>query len=145
MEPYWKDGLMYPVKFTVQRTPHQLTALEHVGYSNRWQFGEDLLIPEAMESHPRETSTVFTVFETSASNNMRKRTLRSLAEVYQVAIINPWTDTAITFNASDEPKFRTAQAPATLVLSPIVDGFLRPPKLRGPRQFWPPAGVSNML
>ena len=40
-----------------------------------------------------------------ASNNMRKRTLRSLAEVYQVATINPWSDTAITFNASDEPKF----------------------------------------
>ena len=52
---------------------------------------------------------------------MRKRTLRSLAEVYQVATINPWSDTAITFNASDEPKFRTARAPAALVLSPIVD------------------------
>ena len=54
---------------------------------------------------------------------MRKRTLRSLAEVYQVATINPWSDTAITFNASDEPKFRTARAPAALVLSPRVDGF----------------------
>ena len=40
-----------------------------------------------------------------------------------MAAINPWSDTAITFNASDEPKFRTARAPATLVLSPIVDGF----------------------
>ena len=30
---------------------------------------------------------------------------------------------AITFNASDEPKFRTARAPAALVLSPIVDDF----------------------
>ena len=30
---------------------------------------------------------------------------------------------AITFNASDEPKFRTARALAALVLSPIVDGF----------------------
>ena len=54
---------------------------------------------------------------------MRKRTLHSLTEVYQVATINPWSDTAITFNASDEPKFRTALAPAALVLSPIVDGF----------------------
>ena len=54
---------------------------------------------------------------------MRKRTLRSLTEVYQVATINPWSDTAITFNANDEPKFRTARAPAALVLSPIVDGF----------------------
>src|SRR3954465_2745291 len=54
---------------------------------------------------------------------MRKRTLRNLPEVYHVATINPWSDTAITFNASDEPKFRTARAPAALVLSPIVDGF----------------------
>ena len=54
---------------------------------------------------------------------MRKRTLCGLAEVYQVATINPWSDTAITFNTNDEPKFRTARAPAALVLSPIVDGF----------------------
>ena len=54
---------------------------------------------------------------------MRKRTLRSLAEICHVAAINPWSDTAITFNVSDEPKFRTAQAPAALVLNPIVDGF----------------------
>ena len=74
-------------------------------------------------NQPSSTSTVLTVFETFASNNMRKRTIRSLAEVYQVATTNPWSDTAITFNASDEPKFRTARAPATLVLSPIVDGF----------------------
>ena len=40
-----------------------------------------------------------------------------------MAAINPWSDTAITFNASGEPKFRTARAPAALVLSPIVDGF----------------------
>ena len=82
--------------------------------------GEGLLAPE---NQPNSTSTVLTVFETFASNNMRKRTIRSLAEVYQVATTNPWSDTAITFNASDEPKFRTARAPAALVLSPIVDGF----------------------
>ena len=87
------------------------------------KIGEDLLISEATENHPEDTSTLLTVFETFASNNTRKRTLRSLAEVYQVETINPWSDTAITFNASDEPKFRTAQAPATLVLSMIVDGF----------------------
>ena len=81
---------------------------------------EQLLAPENQASN---TSMVLTVFETFASNNMRKRTLRSLAEVYQVATTNPWSDTAITFNASDEPKFRTAQAPAALVLIPIVDGF----------------------
>ena len=54
---------------------------------------------------------------------MRKRTIHSLAKVYQVATTNPWSDTAITFNASDEPKSRTARAPAALVLNPIVDGF----------------------
>ena len=54
---------------------------------------------------------------------MRKRTIRSLAEVYQVATTNPWIDTAITFNAGDEPKFGIARAPAALVLSPIVDDF----------------------
>ena len=61
------------------------------------KIGEDLLIPEAAESHPRDTSTVLTVFDTFASNKMRKRILRSFAEVYQVATINPWSDTAITF------------------------------------------------
>ena len=82
--------------------------------------GEGFLAPG---NQPNSTSTVLTVFETFASNNMRKRTIRSLAEVYQVATTNPWSDTAITFNASDEPKFRTARAPAAFVLSPIVDGF----------------------
>ena len=82
--------------------------------------GEELLTPEYQS---KDTSTVLIVFETFASNNMRKRTLRSLTEVYQVATINPWSDPAITFNASDEPKSRTARAPAALVLSPIVDGF----------------------
>ena len=82
--------------------------------------GEELLAPE---NHSNNIGTVSTVFETFASNNMRKRTLRSLAKVYHVATINPWSDTAITFNASDEPKFRTDRAPAALVLSPIVDGF----------------------
>ena len=37
--------------------------------------------------------------------------------------MNPSSDTAITFNASDETKFRIARAAAALVLSPIVDGF----------------------
>src|SRR3954465_6507940 len=117
----WLDG---PCKIhsTEDATPtHSLRAcwiLRQVA-----KIGEDLLILEAAESHPLDTSTVLTVFETFASNNMRKRTLRSLAEVYHMATINPWSDTAITFNASDEPKFRTARAPAALVLSPIVDGF----------------------
>ena len=34
--------------------------------------GEELLTPESAEHHPRNTSTVSTVFETFASNNMRK-------------------------------------------------------------------------
>ena len=85
--------------------------------------GEDLLIPDATENHPRDNNTVLTVFETFASNNRRKRTLHSMAEICHVAAINPWSDTPITFNVSDEPKFRTARAPAALVLSPIVDGF----------------------
>ena len=82
--------------------------------------GEGFLAPG---NQPSSTSTVLTVFETLASNTMRKRTIRSLAEVYQVATTNPWSDMAITFNASDEPKFRTARAPAALVLSPILDDF----------------------
>ena len=82
--------------------------------------GEGFLAPG---NQPNSTSTVLKVVETFTSNNMQKRTIRSLAEVYQVATTNPWSDMAITFNASDEPKFRTARALAALVLSPIVDGF----------------------
>ena len=78
MEPYWKDGLMDLVKFIVQRTPHQLTALEHAGYSGRWpKIGEDLLLPKTTEHHPEDNRTVLTVFETFASNKRRKRTLHS--------------------------------------------------------------------
>ena len=85
--------------------------------------GEDLLLPNTTEYHPMDNNTVLTVFETFASNNRRKRTLRSTSEICHIAETNPWSDTAITFNASDEPKVRTARAPAALVLSPIVDGF----------------------
>ena len=85
--------------------------------------GEDLLIQNTTEHHPVDNNIVLTVFETFTSNNRRKRALHSLTKVCHVAAINPWSDTAITFNASDEPKFRTARAPAALVLSPIVDGF----------------------
>ena len=85
--------------------------------------GEDLLTQNTSEHLPTDNNTVLTVFETFASNNRRKRALHSLAEVCHVAAINPWSDTAITFNASVEPKFRTARALVALVLSPIVDGF----------------------
>ena len=49
--------------------------------------------------------------------------LRDLAEVCQVAVVNPWNDMAITFNVDDEPRSRSVRAPAALVLNPIVDGF----------------------
>ena len=88
-------------------------------------LGEYILTKNNLEQYPPEDDDlrVLTVFETFASNNRRKRALRGLAEVCQVAAINPWDDTAITFNASDEPKFRTVRSLATLVLSPIVDDF----------------------
>ena len=87
--------------------------------------GEDILTKNTVEQLPPEHDDhiVLTVFETFASHNRRKRALRNLAEVRQVTTINPWNDTAITFNVCDEPKTRLAQAPAALVLNPIVDGF----------------------
>ena len=36
MEAYWKDGLMDPVKFIVQKAPLQHIAFEHDGYYGRW-------------------------------------------------------------------------------------------------------------
>ena len=70
--------------------------------------GEDILIKHTPEQHPpaNDDNRVLAVFETFASNNKRKRALRNLAEVCQVTAIDPWNDTAITFNASDEPKYR---------------------------------------
>ena len=52
--------------------------------------GEDILIKDAPEQHPPENddTRVLTVFETFASNNKRKRALRELADVYQMAAIN---------------------------------------------------------
>ena len=87
--------------------------------------GEDILIKDTLEQHPPENddTRVLTVFETFASDNKCKRALRDLAEVCQIVAINPWNDTAITFNAGDEPKYKTVRAPAALVLSPIVDSF----------------------
>ena len=87
--------------------------------------GEDILIKDAPEQYPPEDDDlgVLTVFETFTSNNKHKRALPELNEVCQIAIINPWNDTTITFNAGDEPKYITVRALAALVLSPIVDGF----------------------
>ena len=68
-----------------------------------WQVaksGEGFLAPG---NQPSSTSTVLTVFETFASNNTRKQTLRSLAEVYQVATINPWSDTCWVGNNTSQP------------------------------------------
>ena len=87
--------------------------------------GEDLLTKNTAEQHPKKDDDfrVLTVFETFTSNNRCKRALHGLTKVCQVTSINPWNDTAITFNVDDEPKFSTVQAPAALVLSPIVDDF----------------------
>ena len=68
--------------------------------------GEDLLESYKAEPHPaKEHNMVLTVFETFTSNNRRKRAHRSSAEICHVAKVNPWNDTAITFNASDKPQF----------------------------------------
>ena len=66
--------------------------------------GEDILTKNTPEQHPPEDDdlSVLTVFETFASNNRRKRAFRDLAKVCHIAAINPWNDTAITFNASEE-------------------------------------------
>ena len=101
----WLNG---PCKIhsTADTTPtHSLRAcwiLRQVAKS-----GEDLLTKNTPEQQPPEDDDlrVLTVFDTFASNNRCKRVLRSLAEVCHVATINPWNDTAITFNASDEPQF----------------------------------------
>ena len=87
--------------------------------------GEELLTTNTSVQHSLEDDDlrVLTVFEIFASNNKRKRALRDLAKVCQITIVNPRNDTAITFNAGDEPKYRTVRAPAALVLSPIMDGF----------------------
>src|SRR3990170_512594 len=87
--------------------------------------GEAILTNTTPEKHSSEDDdlNVFTVFETFSSNNRRKRALRDLVEVNQVAALNPWNATAITLTADDEPRARSVRAPATLVLNPIVDGF----------------------
>ena len=89
---------------------------------------EDILIKYTPEQHPPKDNKprVLAVFETFASNSKHTGVLRELAEVCQIAAINPWDDTAITFNASEEPKYRTVRVPAALVLSPIMDGFTLP-------------------
>ena len=56
--------------------------------------GEDLLIPNTTEHHPVDNNTVLIVFETFASNNRRKQTLHSMAEICHVAATNPWSDMA---------------------------------------------------
>ena len=86
---------------------HNLRAcwiLRHVAKSD-----EDIPTKNIPEQHPPQDDDlrVLTVFETFTSNNKRKRALRDLAEVCQVTAIDPWNDTAITFNASDEPTYRT--------------------------------------
>ena len=71
--------------------------------------GEDILTRNTPKQHHPEDDDlkVLTVFETFASNNRRKRALRELTGVCQITAINPWNDMAITFNAGNEPKYRT--------------------------------------
>ena len=87
--------------------------------------GESILTNITPERHSSEDAdlNVFMVFETFSSNSRHKRALRDLAEVNQVAAINPWHDMALTFTADDEPRAQSVRAPATLVLNPIMDGF----------------------
>ena len=61
--------------------------------------GEAILTNTTPEKYSSEDDdlNVFMVFETFSSNNRRKGALCDLAEVNQVAAINPWNDTAITF------------------------------------------------
>ena len=112
-------------KYTQHRITYQHIALEHVGYSGKWPRAARISSPRIPQNNPPEDDylKVLTVFETFASNNRRKRALHELAEVCQIAAINPWNDTAITFNVGDKPKFGTVRAPAALVLSPIMDDF----------------------
>ena len=87
--------------------------------------GEAILTNTTTEKYSSgdDDLSVFMVFETFSSNSWRKRALHDLAEVNQVAAINPWNDTAITFTTDEEPRARSVRARAALVLNPIVDGF----------------------
>ena len=59
--------------------------------------GEDILTKNNPEQHPPGDNDpkVLTVFETFASKNRRRRALRGLTEVCQIAAMNPWNDTVI--------------------------------------------------
>lgn len=72
---------------------------------------------------PYNDTEVLTIYVTFSSNNKRKRALQELGQVHQLTAANSWTDTPITFNEKDEPRVRHIQAPAALVLDPIVDCF----------------------
>ena len=103
----WLDG-PWKIHTTPDTIPtHSLRAcwiLRQVAKS-----GEGILTKNTLEQHPPEDDDpkVLTVFETFTSNNKRKRALRGLAEVCQIATVNPWNDTAITFNAGDEAQYKT--------------------------------------
>ena len=58
MEPYWRDGSMDPVKFIVQRAPHQLIALEHVGYSGRLQKVARIFLQAIEQNNILPTNTI---------------------------------------------------------------------------------------
>ena len=79
-------------KYMQHRITYQHIALEHVGYSGKWPRAARISSPRITQNNtPPEDNDpkVLTVFETFASNNRRKRALRGLAEVCQIAAINP--------------------------------------------------------
>ena len=87
--------------------------------------GEAILNNTTSEKYPPEDNdlNVFMAIKTSSSNNRHQRALCDLVKVNQVAAVNPWNDTAITFTANDGPRARSVRALAALVLNPIVDSF----------------------
>ena len=96
----WLDG---PCK--IHATPDNIPTHSLRACWILWQVaksGKDILTKNTREQHPPEDDDpkVLTAFETFASNNKRKRALHDLAEVCQIATVNPWNDTAITFNAA---------------------------------------------
>ena len=63
--------------------------------------------PDTIPTHSLRACWILWKVAKSSEDLHTKRALHGLAEVCQIAAINPWNDTAITFNAGDEPRYRT--------------------------------------
>lgn len=70
-----------------------------------------------------DDAEILTIYEMFSSKNQRKRALRELYQIHNMAATESWTDIPITFDEKDEPRSHTIRAPASLVLNPIVDEF----------------------